>query len=123
VYKIVIAPNSQNRIAPYQTRILGERADNLELAVTAYNLSLEVYSRESFPYEWATTQNNLGNVYQTRILGERADNLELAIAAYNLSLEVSTREAFPEDWAKSQNNLGVWVLLIVIAFLGKGLII
>ncbi|MDJ0529409.1 MAG: CHAT domain-containing protein, partial [Microcystis sp. M53600_WE12] len=87
-------------------RILGERADNLELAIVAYNLSLEVYTRDSFPYEWATIQYNLGVAYRTRILGERADNLELAIAAYNLSLEIYTRDAFPEDWARTQIGLG-----------------
>ncbi|MGB5593713.1 MAG: CHAT domain-containing protein, partial [Crocosphaera sp.] len=86
--------------------IRGERADNLEKAIAAYNLSLEVYTREAFPEAWARTQNNLGNAYRGRIRGERADNLEKAIAAYNLSLEVRTREAFPEDWARTQNNLG-----------------
>ncbi|MCA2644146.1 MULTISPECIES: CHAT domain-containing protein, partial [unclassified Microcystis] len=85
----------------------GERAENLELAIVAYNLSLEVYTREAFPYEWARTQNNLGNAYNKRIRGKRADNLELAIVAYSLSLEVYTREAFPEYWAGSQNNLGI----------------
>jgi len=90
----------------YLFRIRGERADNLELAIAASNLSLEVYTRDAFPYGWASSQNNLGNAYLYRIRGDRADNLELAIAAYNLSLEVYTREAFPEDWARSQNNLG-----------------
>ncbi len=98
---------TQNNLGiAYRSRILGERADNLELAIAAYNLSLEVYTRDAFPYEWARSQTSLGNAYGQRIRGERADNLELAIAAYNLSLEVYTREAFPEDWARSQNNLG-----------------
>jgi len=91
----------------YRNRIRGKRADNLELAIAAYNLSLEVYTRDAIPYEWANTQNNLGTAYRNRIRGERADNLELAIAAYNLSLEVYTRDAFPYEWARSQNNLGI----------------
>jgi len=85
---------------------LGSRANNLEIAITGYQTLLEVYTRDSFPYEWAAIQNNLGNAYLYRIRGERADNLELAIVAYNLSLEVLTRDAFPEYWAMSQNNLG-----------------
>ncbi|MFM8298585.1 MAG: CHAT domain-containing protein, partial [Microcystis aeruginosa] len=98
----------QNNLgAAYSHRIRGERADNLELAIVAYNLSLEVYTRDAFPEAWATTQNNLGNAYQTRIIGERADNLELAIVALNLSLEVFTREAFPYKWSRTQNNLGL----------------
>ncbi|NCS17692.1 MAG: CHAT domain-containing protein, partial [Microcystis aeruginosa G13-12] len=98
---------SQNSLGlAYSDRIRGERADNLELAIAACNLSLEVRTREGFPEQWAGTQNNLGNAYNNRIRGERADNLELAIAAYNLSLEVYTHEGFPEQWATTQNNLG-----------------
>ncbi len=63
-------------------------------------------TREAFPYEWANTQNNLGNAYRNRIRGERADNLELAIVAYNLSLEVSTPTAFPIDCLRTGRNLG-----------------
>ncbi|HAC66008.1 MAG TPA: hypothetical protein DCF68_21365, partial [Cyanothece sp. UBA12306] len=99
---------TQNNLGnAYNQRIVGERAQNLELAIAAYNLSLEVYTRQGFPEKWATTQNNLGIAYSDRIRGERAQNLELAIAAYNLSLEVRTRQAFPEKWATTQNNLGI----------------
>ena len=90
----------------YSQRILGERAENLELAIAAYNQSLEVRTRDAFPSEWARSQNNLGIAYDSRIRGEKAENLELAIAAYNQSLEIYTREDFPQDWARSQNNLG-----------------
>lgn len=41
---------------------------------------LQVYTREAFPQQWATTQNNLAIAYRDRIRGERADNLEQAIA-------------------------------------------
>ncbi len=84
------------------------QTNNLEIAIKGYQTLFEVYTRDSFPYEWAMTQNNLGNAYQDRIRGERADNLDLAIAAFNLSLEVRTRtrEAFPEQWAMTQHNLG-----------------
>ena len=69
--------------------------------------SLEVYTREAFPFEWATTQNNLGTAYYDRIRGEKAENLERAIAAYLASLEVRTREAFPIDNAETLYNLGL----------------
>ncbi len=98
---------TQNNLGTaYNDRILGERGLNLELAIAAYNLSLEVYTRDSFPENWAKLQDNLGNAYRKRIRGEKADNLELAIVAYNLSLEVLTRDAFPYEWAGTQNNLG-----------------
>jgi CHAT domain-containing protein/tetratricopeptide (TPR) repeat protein len=84
---------------------LGTRWLNLEMAIAAYERALEVCTREAFPEDWATTQNNLANVYSKRIRGERADNLEQAIAAYERALEVRTRKAFSEDWAMTQNNL------------------
>jgi tetratricopeptide (TPR) repeat protein len=86
---------------------LGNRALNLEMAITAYEAALEVYTRSAFPTNWAITQNNLGNAYKDRIRGQRAINLERAIAAHEAALEVITREAFPEQWAITQNNLGV----------------
>ncbi|WP_159784192.1 tetratricopeptide repeat protein [Sodalinema gerasimenkoae] len=55
---------------------LGVRKLNLELAITAYERALEVRTRDAFPEQWATTQNNLANAYSDRIRGERADNLE-----------------------------------------------
>ena len=84
---------------------LGNRASNLEIAITGYETALEVYTREAFPANWAATKNNLAIVYSDRIRGERAQNLEDAIACYQAALEVYTREAFPYEWAMTQNNL------------------
>ncbi|MCG9884536.1 MAG: CHAT domain-containing protein, partial [Cyanobacteria bacterium] len=89
----------------YGDRIRGERAENLEQAITAYQRALEVYTRKAFPENWATTQNNLANAYRNRIRGEQGENLEQAITASEQALEVHTREAFPENWAMHQNNL------------------
>ncbi|MEB3831496.1 tetratricopeptide repeat protein, partial [Phormidium sp. CCY1219] len=84
---------------------LGSRANNLEIAIVAYQAALEVYTRTAFPEDWATTQNNVGNAYLYRIRGERADNIEEAIRRYQAALEVRTRTAFPYEWAGTQNNL------------------
>ncbi|MGA9381744.1 MAG: tetratricopeptide repeat protein, partial [Phormidium sp.] len=97
---------TQNNLATaYLYRIRGERADNLENAITFYTNALQVRTREAFPQQWATTQNNLGEAYRNRIRGERAENLENAIAFYTNALQVYTREAFPQQWATTQNNL------------------
>ena len=90
----------------YSDRIIGERAENVEQAIAAYQSALSVYTREAFPYNWATIQQNLGSAYRTRIKGGRAENVERAIAAYQSALSVYTREAFPQDWAATQSNLG-----------------
>ncbi|NEO27735.1 MAG: tetratricopeptide repeat protein, partial [Kamptonema sp. SIO4C4] len=84
----------------------GERAENLEQAIHAYELALQIYTRVDFPEKWAMTQNNLGTAYSERIRGERAENLEQAIHAYELALQIYTRVDFPEKWAMTQNNLG-----------------
>ncbi|MFO0142470.1 MAG: tetratricopeptide repeat protein, partial [Aphanizomenon sp.] len=85
---------------------LGNKPDNLENAIAAYQQALEERTRTDFPVDWASTQNNLGNAYSDRIRGDKADNLENAIAAYQQALEVRTRTDFPVDWAMTQNNLG-----------------
>ncbi|MGK7878463.1 MAG: tetratricopeptide repeat protein [Xenococcaceae cyanobacterium] len=85
---------------------LGNRAENIELAIAAYQQALEVTTRTAMPVDWAQTMMNLANAYSSRIRGERAENIELAIAAYTAALEVRTRQAFPADWARTQYNLG-----------------
>ncbi len=83
----------------------GERAENLELAIAAYQQALAVMTRATMPLEWARTTMNLAAAYYARIRGERAKNLEQAIAAYQQALEVRTRAAMPVEWAKTTSNL------------------
>ncbi len=98
---------TQNNLAnAYRDRIRGERADNLEKAIEACQLALQVRTRKTFAPDWAMTQNNLATIYSDRILGERADNLEKAIDALKLALQVYTQQTFPQEWATIQNNLG-----------------
>ena len=85
---------------------LGDKASNIEIAITGYEVALTVFTREAFPKNWARTQNNLGVAYGDRIKGEKAENIEVAIACYQHALRVYTFEAFPIDWALTQNNLG-----------------
>jgi CHAT domain-containing protein len=81
---------------------LGDQMLNLELGIEAYQLALQVRTRESFPEQWARTQNNLAIAYCERIRGNRAKNVEQAIAICQLALQVRTHEAFPHDWAETQ---------------------
>ncbi|MEI2577837.1 tetratricopeptide repeat protein [Scytonema sp. PRP1] len=98
-------------IVNFSTRMwdfpLGNRAENLEIAITGYEIALTVFTRERFPIDWAMTQNNLGLAYGDRIRGERAENLEVAIECYTQALQERTRDRFPIDWAMTQNNLGI----------------
>ncbi len=86
---------------------LGSKAINLEIAIAGYETALKVFTRDSFPARWATTQCNLGATYCERILGDRTQNIEDAITACELALQVQSPEALPQDWALTQNTLGV----------------
>ncbi|BAZ00701.1 TPR repeat-containing protein [Tolypothrix tenuis PCC 7101] len=87
---------------------LGNKANNIEIAIAGYEIiALTVYTRSNFPQKWAATHNNLGGAYSQRILGNKAKNLERAVTAYSATLEVYTRSAFPQEWAMTQNNLAI----------------
>lgn len=86
---------------------LGNKAINIEIAIAGYEAAIQVLTRESFPFDWAATQNNLGVAYCDRILGERSNNLERAITCFESALQIRTREILPEEWANTCNNLGI----------------
>jgi CHAT domain-containing protein len=81
----------------------GNRANNIEIAITGYQILLS--NREPGSEKYAQTQNNLANAYSDRINGSRADNLERAIGFFEAALKVYTLEDFHEYWAMTQNNL------------------
>ena len=91
----------------YRERIKGDKAENLEQAITNYEKVLSVFTREAFPQDWALTQHNLGVAYFERIKGDKAENVEQAITSHEKAVSVFTREAFPQDWANTQMNLGI----------------
>ncbi|TAF95940.1 MAG: CHAT domain-containing protein [Oscillatoriales cyanobacterium] len=81
----------------------GNRENNLEIAITGYQIVLS--NREPGSEKFAQTQYNLANDYSNRIKGSRADNLELAIEFYDAALTIRTLEDFRETWANTQNCL------------------
>ncbi|NEO45423.1 MAG: tetratricopeptide repeat protein [Moorea sp. SIO4A3] len=85
---------------------LGNKANNIEIAIAGYKQVLTVFTRESKRESWAAIQSNLGQAYRTRIRGDRGLNLELAITQYQRALSVYTKSDFPIYWAMTQINLG-----------------
>ncbi|MEC4815911.1 MAG: CHAT domain-containing tetratricopeptide repeat protein [Scytonema sp. PMC 1069.18] len=85
----------------------GNKASNLEIAITGYDLSKRVKQREIFPGPWAEVQHNLAVAYCHRVRGDRAENLEIAIACCESALEVRTRKSRPRQWATTQGHLGI----------------
>ena len=53
---------------------LDARAENIERAIEHYGLALQMYTREAFPQDWATIQNNLATAYRNRIRGGALGN-------------------------------------------------
>ena len=88
-----------NLATAYSNRIRGDRAENIEQAIAAYQQALQVMTRQAMPVEWAQTMMGLANAYYTRIRGDQAENIERAIDAYQQALQVRTRQAMPVEWA------------------------
>ena len=84
----------------------GNRQANLEAAIACLKGSLQIFTPELFPKEWAATQGNLGVAYRNLPGSNRQANLKSAIACFQQSLQVYTREAYPESWATTQHNIG-----------------
>jgi tetratricopeptide (TPR) repeat protein len=85
-----------------------ELGDNQALteAIAAYGRALVLAPRKNLPLDWASTQNNLGNVLAT--LGEREGgtaHLEEAVTAFRDALKEFTRERAPLQWAMTEKNL------------------
>jgi tetratricopeptide (TPR) repeat protein len=83
----------------------GSRANNIEIAITGYQIVLN--NRQPGSEKFAQTQNNLAIAYSNRIKGSRAENLQRAIEFYEAALTVYTFEDFREKWAMIQNNLAI----------------
>ena len=85
---------------------MGDRAANLQKAIACYEQALRFRTPEAAPFDYATTQINLGNAYLQLPVGDRAANLQQAIACYEQALRFYTPEAAPFDYAMTQINLG-----------------
>jgi CHAT domain-containing protein len=85
---------------------LGNQADNIEIAITGYEIALTIFTRHTYQEQWATLQHNLGYAYYDRIEGDKPDNLEKAKKHCERALEVRTHSKFRREWANTKNILG-----------------
>ncbi|TPG58461.1 CHAT domain-containing tetratricopeptide repeat protein [Hymenobacter nivis] len=84
----------------------GNNAQNIDNAIKAFYLALQIYTREKHAYHWAITHGNLGNAYLDKLTGDTAQNIEKAIQLHEQASEIFTKEIYPEEWANTQYNLG-----------------
>ena len=83
----------------YRRRTCGDRAENIERAISHYQQALQVSTRQTYPELWAATQYALALAYPGRSRGGQSENVEQAISHAQQALEVFTRDAYPEQSA------------------------
>ena len=88
-------------------RLDGDRSENWESAIAAFEDALTAWTRERNPQQWAAACLNLGVAYRDRLAGDRVENQEQAIRAFEDALSVWTRERHPAEWAGASLNLGI----------------
>jgi hypothetical protein len=91
----------------YAQRAEGDRSQNWELAIAAFEDALSALTRESNPEEWAAAQMHLSVAYRDRLAGDRSENQERATRAFENCLLVWIRKRYPEQWAAARMNLGI----------------
>jgi tetratricopeptide (TPR) repeat protein len=79
----------------------------VEHSLAAYRAALTVYSRHSYPHDWALVLSNMATAYLTRGGTSRIEDIRRAISLLEQALEVRTRESLPGEWALTQMNLGL----------------
>jgi len=84
----------------------GDRAANVQEAVTCYRLVLEVWTRETAPKKWFAAQANLAFALRRQTSGDAAATMEEALACYRYALEILTREYNARQWATVQFCMG-----------------
>jgi len=84
---------------------LGNRANNLEISLVAYESSLLAYPCQNYPQMYAKITDALATAYLDRIKENKSDNIEQAIKLYQSVLEIRKRANYPEDWGHTQVNL------------------
>lgn len=79
-------------------------------AIAAFRASLEVFTREQDPVNWARTQFSLGDILTASGIKPNGDAigalLEQRAAANRAVLEVFTREQYPDEWERATRSLG-----------------
>ena len=98
----------------FATNQLEEGTVALEKALESHHAALEVYTRETFPQDWALTQRNMGAVLAgLSQMSERTDSLERRHALSSLAYQRRfLLTFFPSSSWLSETGLGRFVFLL-----------
>ncbi len=87
-----------------------ERGNNVREAVVHYKRALQIFMKDEYPIQYATTQNNLGNAYTylpAATVDERGENVRKAIECYRAALEIRKKDEYPQDFCITVANIGM----------------
>ena len=74
-----------------------------------YRDALEIYTREAFPQDWASTQDAAGRGFEDLAMQmedtERTDLLKEAEKSYESALEIWTNSDHPDSYREMQGRL------------------
>ena len=90
----------------YSGRQLGDRAENIELAIGHFEAALRLIDPAEAPGDFATTQHQLAAAYDYRLAGDRRANLDRALTHLGTALRHVDRHADPDHWAAIQQSTG-----------------
>ncbi len=86
---------------------MGNRRDNLYMALTSYTEALRHRTPETDSFAYAMTQNNVGEVYSNLAdIEDRGTNLKRALEGYEEALQYWRPETDPLYYAIAMNNIG-----------------
>jgi tetratricopeptide (TPR) repeat protein len=91
----------------YSNRESGDRSENLDRAILAYESAIILMSPEENPLDWALAKSSLGIIYRERLSGIRSDNIEKSIVCLKACLPVFKQLSNKDlEWGRTQNELG-----------------
>lgn len=94
-------------------RLNGDRAENLEAAITSHLQALRLWEELGDLQAQAQTANNLGHCYQERLLGAAYENWEASVRYYRRAVELHRRAGSPSfELAQTEQNLGTTLLFV-----------
>jgi tetratricopeptide (TPR) repeat protein len=74
--------------------------------VKAFKEALKVYTLDGYPFDYAATQNNLGNAYSTLAdVQDKEGNATKAVRAFEEALKVYTLGKYPSQFRAVTSNM------------------
>ena len=107
VLPVEYAKVQNNLGAAYLALGSGDRRANVERAVAALRIAVDVRGRIGDSYGRGRSLNNLGNAYLERQTGDPDENRERGIECYQAALAEHDLTAHPVDFAMDQMNLAL----------------